>query len=75
MREQIAKTINRWFHPADAEDGFQVADQILALLREEIEKVENPYRSNGSGFNLNTHRADGYDDACQKILALLEERR
>lgn len=38
MREKIAKRINGWFHPADKEDGFQVADQILGFVNEEMEK-------------------------------------
>ena len=54
---------------------LSVANAMLESIHEEIEKVENPYSSDGSGFNLNTHRADGYDEACQKILSLLETQK
>ena len=42
IREEIAKKINNWYHHFDREDGFIIADQILALITTEIEKVGNP---------------------------------
>ena len=48
--------------------GLCVADQILSAIKAEIEKMENPYTS---PFTL---RKEGYDDALQDILKLLEEK-
>ena len=55
MREQIAEMILRhgdarigvrlgyYENPVDYTEPAELADQILSLMREEIEKVENPY--------------------------------
>ena len=63
MREKIAEVIK-----FTATTPECMADQILTLLREEIEKVENPY-----GVVPRPGEWNGFEVARQKILALLEK--
>ncbi len=80
MREKIAGMIRRH---GDARIGVnlygssfeeytepqEMADQILTLLREEIEKVENPYPITGRYHKI-AH--DTFEGCRRKILTLLQ---
>ena len=66
MREKIAEELKEFQYLGG--DRQYYIDQILTLLREEIEKVENPY-----GVVPRPGEWNGFEVARQKILALLEE--
>lgn len=75
MREKIAKTL---FYAGLKEDSANtlgyVADEILTLIREEIEKVENPYYLkdfDGGYYNKYPDFAI-FEEARQAILKALE---
>ena len=50
---------------------YEGADQFLALISKDIKKVENPYHEhNMPGYSNKYPEFAGFEDACQKILAL-----
>ncbi len=67
MREKIAKIIAN-----DDGSPWHIADQILTLLREEIEKVENPNRIEKAEYMLTWTAHTAFEQCRQQILDLLE---
>jgi len=68
MREKIARYIAEVgdeYYLAETEPPEQVADQILSLISEEIEKVENDYSW--------SDQVIAFEDCRKKILSLLKE--
>jgi len=68
--------IIKWDKASGATKGYWLkdADQILALIAEEIEKVRenNPYPAKPKLASAEYYEANGYDRACRRILALLK---
>jgi len=73
MKEKIARVIAEASSSGLAEVYW--ADKILSLIREEIEKVENPYpKPKGKGvimLDLEKQQREGFEECRQKILDLL----
>ena len=79
MREKIAQWLSMsekygnflvWdsLDKATQDDYRTRADRLLTLIREEIEKVENPYD------DCKLHSCEGFEDGRQAILALFKEK-
>jgi len=71
----ITPNINR-FCP----DALSYANQILTLLKEEIEKVENPAREFRKNYpqnqtRINQGQADGFEYCRNEILKMLNENK
>ena len=76
MRNEIAHKINNWYHGHDREDGFIIADQILALVRSEIIEMENPYNKDPNAMMV--YRGEysvGFERCRTKALTMLEDKR
>jgi len=66
MREEIAGVIyHRYGGRGVSPSGYILADIILTLISEKIEKGENPYQP------LSQHARPAFEDCRQKILSLL----
>jgi len=75
MRDEIARTMCNW----DSLDGevasyYGRADEILALLKERVEKVEIciPSSAKDGNRDLWQARRAGYEDCRQAILEVLQ---
>ena len=76
MREKIAD----WIPSPDEKQRNLIADEILTLISQEIEKVENPYKPEQYAktesveyYNYDARGHDSFEVCRQKILALLKE--
>lgn len=56
------------------QDYLSLASGVLTLIREEIEKVENPYPK-GKLASAEYYEGEGFHRACQAILKALEAER
>jgi len=65
MREPLKKLLYKWIN--NRYDRNEATDGVISLIREEIEKVENPYED-GAGYLDEELAAEGMRD---KILSLL----
>ena len=66
MKEQIAD----WIPALTEEYRLEAANEILTLIRTEIEKVRNPYKSTDG--SIKTTEALAWWQACQAVLNLFK---
>ena len=71
-REDPSKALElEWKHQAFREGQEAGADAMFGALKEEIEKVENPY-SKAKLASAEYYEGEGFHRACQAILKILE---
>jgi len=79
MREKITDIIINWWDDLEDRKFAEVTDLIIAVFKEEIEKVGNQHLYFGSPHTErdleSNERHNAFEDCRQAILALFEEEQ
>ena len=68
MREPLKKLLYKWIN--NRYDRNEATDEVIALICEEIKKVENPYYL-VDHKEYHAHKRIAFEECRQKILSLL----
>ena len=72
MREKVARiSAKKHAENPPCHVCYAIADETITLIRGKIEKVENPYETEGRHWQL---QIKAFEDCRQAILALFKEK-